>query len=453
MNALTKLIIISAGIFSFYPAWPETKTEIFPQSNDSISLNHYRVMQVSLVPYFGTNGYLSDSIVNDISFNILSGSVYEVRYFEMGTLLNFVHRNCLGFEVAGIGNFVGGRARGFQGAGMVNAASAMGGVQIAGLTNYTKEANCIQLAGLVNQAVGGNANQVSGLVNNSGKIAGFQVAGLVNNAHLVKLQIGGLLNNAQLEKSFQDSVLVNNSCYYNTLQIAGLTNRTSEETGIQISGLANHARSVKNLQLAGLVNNSRDVSGIQISGLVNNAKYVKGAQIGVVNIADSINGIPIGVFNFIKNGYHKLEISADEMFYTNIAYHSGTRQFHSVVTAGIDFNNLEMPLWTYGTGIGTTTAVTQKVNIDIDILFQNVIKGGHVDNNYLYKVNLGLDWHLSGITSIYIGASYNFLVVDLRQRHYTEYYSDIAPYSIYNLTTSHHNLREWIGFKAGVRFF
>lgn len=373
-------MIIAAGLWLSIPALPQTHTEWF------------RPIQVSFVPYFGTNGFKTDSIVNAVSINILAGSVYEVRALELGSLVNIVRHE----------------SRGFQGAGLVNITSGLQGVQAAGLVNKAKTAKGLQLAGLVNQAGGGNASQVSGLVNHAADSAGFQVAGLVNQARQAA--------------SFQIAGLFNNSNHTKTLQVAGLINQTAGETGIQVSGLVNHAR------------------------------YVKYLQLGVVNIADSAAGVPIGVFNFIKNGYHQLEISANELFYANVAYRSGIRQFHTIVTAGIDFTHLTFPLWTYGTGLGTTIPVSRKAAIDMDVLFQNVIKGGYVHNNYLYKFDLGVDWHILPSRSLYIGVSYNFLTTDLRQPHYTDYYSDIAPYAIHNRNVLNHNLREWVGFKAALRF-
>lgn len=336
MKTICKLLIIAAGLWLTLPAQVQAQSAGF------------RPIQISFVPYVGTNGFKTDSLVNAVSINILAGSVYDVRALELGSLVNIVRHES-------------------------------GGVQVAGLVNTAKTANGIQVAGLVNEAGGGNPGQVAGLVNHA-----------------------------------QDSVL---------FQVAGLVNQTSGETGIQVAGLVNHAGTVKYLQL------------------------------GVVNIADSAAGIPIGVFNFIKGGYHQLELSANELFYANVAYRSGIRQFHTIVTAGVDFTNLTFPLWTYGSGLGTTIPVSRRAAIDMDVLFQNVIKGGYVHNNYLYKFDVGVNWQIAPSRSLYIGVSYNILTTDLRQTHYADYYSDIAPYSIHNRTVLHQNLREWVGVKAALRFF
>jgi hypothetical protein len=284
---------------------------------------------------------------------------------------------------------------------------------------------------------------------------GFEVAGIGNfvgrNVH--GFQCAGIVNKSMALEGVQTAGIVNYSGKARGLQVAGLINQADSGRPNQISGLVNNAGEGAGFQVTGLINHTIGGTGFQISGLVNHAHYVKHLQIGVVNIADSTGGIPIGVFNFIKNGVHQLEISGDEMFYLNVAYRSGVRQFHSIVTTGIDFTNLVLPLWTYGAGLGSTSAISAKTAVDFDILFQNVVKGGYVNNNYLYKINLGLTWQFSAKNSLYMGVSYNFLVTDLHQRHYPDAYSDIAPYSFKNREISHYSLRQWMGFKAAIRFF
>ena len=150
---IQKLFALIACTFLLSPAWSGTNITSF--GNDSVPHNGYRVMQISFVPNFGTNGFAGDSIVNDISLNILAGSVYEVRALEIGSLVNVVQRNSNGCEIAGIGNFVGGNMSGFQCAGLINTVNGMTGLQTAGLLNRAINAKGLQIAGLMNYAAGG----------------------------------------------------------------------------------------------------------------------------------------------------------------------------------------------------------------------------------------------------------------------------------------------------------
>ena len=357
MIPIQRLLASLACTFILSPAWPGTNSGIPYNVKDSIPHNGYRVMQVSFVPNFGTNGLAGDSIVNDISLNILAGSVYEVNIFEIGSLFNVVQRNIGGCELAGIGNFVGGNVHGFQCAGIINTANGLVGLQTAGLVNRANYANGLQIAGLVNQSSGGPVKQISGLMNISGQSSSFQVAGLINNSPSTVFQMAGLINNSSGTGSFQ---------------AAGLMNNSKKVSGFQVAGLLNSAFTVKGLQLAGVVNNSDTVNGSQISGVINRASYVKGVQVGVINIADSVGGVPVGVINIVKNGYHQFELSVDELFIENMAFRSGLKQFYSIVTAGVEITHLMQPRWTYGAGFGTSAAIGRKTTFNIDALFQNI---------------------------------------------------------------------------------
>jgi hypothetical protein len=415
----------------------------------------FRPIQVSFIPYLSTNGYLSDKVSNNISLNILGGYVKEVREAEFGGLFNMVRKDAGKCQVACFGNLVGGTSSGFQGAGTFNITRKQKGIQTAGIVNITGEAAGIQVAGVVNQAAKGNCTQLAGLVNNSGDSAVFQVSGLVNNSSKVsQFQIAGLVNNTMDVSGFQVAGLLNNAAKVDKFQIAGLVNNTKGETGFQIAGLVNQASKINSIQIAGLVNSSKEVQGVQISGLVNHASFFKGVQIGVINIADSCQGVSIGLVNWVRNGYHRLEISADELFYANLAFRSGVRKLHSIITTGIAPDKLGSPLWTYGTGMGTSFLVGNKTLFDIDGLIQTVIKDDYIDNNYLGKIYIGIDRKLAGTVSVSFGVTYNFLVTDTRQHAYTEKYADIAPYHFTDHTYHNHfNMKTWAGAKLGLRFF
>lgn len=389
-------------------------------TNDSL----YRSFQISFVPFLGTNGYLSDKTTNGLSINIMAGYVKGVRIAEFGGMLNMVREDAGNCQLSGMGNLVGGTSTGLQGAGMFNMARKMKGVQVAGMLNYAGEASGIQASGMVNQAGKGNCIQVAGLINNAGEEAGFQAAGLINNAPKVE-----------------------------SFQAAGLVNNTGESR-MQAAGLVNNASKIKGLQASGMVNNCQQIDGAQISGLVNRASFFKGVQIGCFNFADSCNGIPIGLLSIVKHGYHKLEISGDEMFYTNVAFRSGVTKLHSIITIGIRTDNFEQPLWTIGCGAGTSFVINEKTLFDIDVFYQQVIKKDYLENDNLYKIYAGFERRVWGKTSLTMGVTYNFLVTDTRTDHHGDSYNDIAPYHFTDKTFNNgFNLKTWAGAKISLRFF
>lgn len=446
LKSITPMFVLGL-LIAISPLYAQT-TQNKP-SQDSI----YYPFQLSFVPYVGTSGLASNKVTCDISINLLAGTVKNVRSVEIGGLLNMVQNNSSSCQLSGFGNLVGGTATGLQGAGMFNMAQRLNGVQAAGTINVAGEATGIQLAGLVNHASKGNSMQIAGWVNNASESAVFQISGMVNiTPKNDQFQIAGLVNHARTAKGFQLAGLVNNVTDSTGFQLAGLVNN-AKVTEFQIAGLANNAATIHSLQAAGLVNNAKEVSGVQVSGLVNHAKIVNGLQIGVINIADSCNGIPIGVINLVKNGYHKLEISGDEMFYANVAFHSGVQKLHSIVVAGMQPSNFNSVLWTYGVGLGSAISLNDKSALDIDAIFQHVMKEDHVGNNYLYKFAVGIDRQLWNKTSLYLGVTYNFLVTDTRYSQYADKYSSIAPYHFTDHTFGNgFNLKTWLGFKLGLRF-
>ncbi|HEY9487176.1 MAG TPA: sigma factor [Chryseosolibacter sp.] len=62
------------------------------------------------------------------------------------------------------------------------------------------------------------------------------------------------------------------------------------------------------------------------TGILNVAPKVNGTQIGLINVADIVRGVPIGLMSLVWKGYHKIEISADEIFYNNLSFRTGVRQ-------------------------------------------------------------------------------------------------------------------------------
>jgi hypothetical protein len=361
-------------------------------AQDHLSDSIHRSMQISFLPYMGTDGRSSGKITCNVSFNILAGSIRSVNGLEMGGLLNIDSHNAGKCQLAGLGNIVGGGSNG------------------------------VQASGIFNQSGSANGLQMAGIVNNTRKMDGVQIAGIVNNKTQGKcVQMAGIVNNAQHGKN------------------------------IQIAGIANNADSAK-VQIAGVVNCASNVNGTQIAGLVNVARRVKGLQIGVINIADSCS-TPIGVISIVKNGIHQLDIYGDELFYSNVAFRSGTKKIYTLLTAGIRPDNFEAPLWTYGWGIGTSCAVAKKTALDFEGIFSHIVKCADSRNNFLYKVTINIDQKIGNKASLIFGLSYNFLSTDTRSAYYDDTYSKMAHYSFTNHTYKNYNLKSWLGVKVGLRFF
>src|SRR5687768_3616928 len=198
----------------------------------------YRVSQVSLVPFIGTNHKMSAHVINDFSLNILGGYSLGVNAVEFGGLFNLVRGNVKGAQFAGLFNQVGGQMKGAQLAGVLNHnAGKIRGVQFAGGLNL----NSHDVRGAL---VAGAANITTG------QLDGAQVAGVFNIATSVT----------------------------SAAQIAGVFNLSSAPAkGLQAAGVFNIAGGrIKGVQMAGVFNIAgSEVKGAQIAPVFNIATRVR----------------------------------------------------------------------------------------------------------------------------------------------------------------------------------
>jgi hypothetical protein len=365
----------------------------------------YREIQISLLPFVGSNGSMSGNVINDYSINMFGGYSMGTRQIELGFFFNMDRGDVSFLQVAGFGNLVGGNVIGAQASGFFN---INGG-----------ETKALQLTGFTNV--------------NFHDFQGVQAAGLAN---------------INLESA--DGV-----------KAAGLMNFShGDSKGVSIAGFANiHNGRFRGPQIAGFTNiNTRgDVRGTQVSGFLNYSHKVYGTQIGFLNYADSLTGIPIGFLSIVKHGYHKLELSADEVFYSNIAFRSGVRQFYNIILAGYnpETNIGREAIWTFGYGLGTARKIFKWLHLNIDVTSQQVNKGGFTaDLSSLNKLQLGFDFRLAKGFSIYTGGTLNAYLTRPYGTDYPTMFTDFKPRIFYEDTYHGNvNMKMWFGGKVALRFF
>jgi hypothetical protein len=381
---------------------------IFPYATDpnteNINDTLHRLVQVSFLPFIGTNSRLSGNVINDYSINFLGGYSMGTRQIELGFFLNMDRADVSWLQIAGFGNMVGGNMYGIQAAGFFNLNGGQTtAVQLAGFANTNlKDTEGVQVAGFANT--------------NIGAMRGVQVAGFtnVNNLSSTGVQVAGF-GNVQVGD-------------YRGSQFAGITNITSEK-----------------------------IYGSQIAGLYNFGRSVQGTQIGLFNYADSLGGIPIGLLSIVKTGYHKIELSADEVFYTNLAFRTGMRKFYTMIHAGFkpdkSINPGDSSVWTFGYGLGTARKISNKIFLNIDFSSQHVNKGSFTDAlSLLNKINLGVDFQLTKGFSIYTGATLNGYLTDNDYTDYPTLFTDFKPNVFYDENINGNNLKMWVGAKVALRF-
>ncbi len=413
------------------------KTKVTPQEVNMQNIRDtlYKKFQFSIVPFVGTNHKLSGNVINDFSVNLYGGYALGVKEFEIGGIFNIIRGNMDGAQFAGIFNSVGGKMNRMQMAGILNMnRDSVKGYQFAGAINLNgNSSNKFAMAGFLNLTYRDSRGiHIAGLGNGTiGMQQGPHIAGLFN-------------------FSTHDT---------RPAQVSGLTNFTAGAmTGAQVSGLLNFAlKDVKGAQVAGLVNiATRSLTGAQVSGILNYATRVRGAQVGFLNFSDSIRGVPVGFLSFSLKGYHKLEISADEIFYTNIALRTGVRQFYNILTVGAKPSSFddEQTTWTFGYGIGTAPRLSRRLSLNVDLISNQVAYGNSIEAiNLINKLYVGLEIQAMKFVGLAFGVTLNGYVTDSTYDKYKPLFTDYTPHLISDRTYSNDlNMKMWLGGKIGVRF-
>lgn len=397
--------------------------------------------QLSFLPAIGSNLKMGGLIENNFSLNVLAGYAYGVNKLEIGGLVNIIRKDVKGAQIAGVGNIVGQNTHGVQLSGIFNHNRSLGGVQMAGVYNMLKDSlNGVQVAGMSNIVKGYMKGvQFSGVYNFSGEsVEGTQVSGLVNLAakDVQAVQVAGLYNKAG---------------QVGGTQIAGLANFSTDTVkGVQLAGLGNKAKTVEVLQLSGIANIANEtVTGTQISGLFNYAQYVGGSQLGLVNIADSASGIPVGFFSFVKQGHHRLEFSVTEILPANIAFKTGVKKFYNIFTGGIGTWAGASRL-SLGYGLGTERSLSEKVALNFE--FTNHIIYEHLDFqkdfNSLMRLDINLVRTKSRSIGFSVGPSLNFMFTDIVDHETEQLNNPLAPYTLIDTEIGRGFGQMWIGGKV-----
>ncbi|MBL7901195.1 MAG: carboxypeptidase-like regulatory domain-containing protein [Bacteroidia bacterium] len=390
-----------------------------------------RDVQVSFVPFVGTNHKLSGTVYNRISFNILGGYARGVKEFELGGLFNIDKENVSGLQIGGLFNLVGDSLRGTQIGGVLNLnGKKTSGLQIAGLSNI-----------------------------NGGSVKGVQTAGLlnINQNSMIGLQIGGLMNiNGQEQTGTGIAGLFNLNNKVQGVYVAGIGNIQDTAQGALIAGLFNVSQQQKNtIEIAGLFNYLQTgESHSQIAGLFNRTQTLKGIQVGFINYADTASGIPIGFLSLVKKGVHQLEISADEVQYLNLNFRSGVPAFYTIFYSGLQPSSGEV-LWSFGYGLGSSFRIKGKLRSDITISAKHLSYGSFYQSpSERLQFYWGLEYKIGKRISVAGGPAMNFYFTDPKGDTYQAKYAQMAPFVLGETNYANGvNMKYWLGAQVALRFF
>jgi len=375
----------------------------------------YRNVQVSFVPYVGTNRKLSGQVINRTSFNAIAGYSRGVDGFELGGAANLVREDVRGVQIAGALNLVGGRVKGVQVAGFSNLSLGyFDGVGIGGFSNYFGS--------------GGNGVSVSGFATVSrGYFEGVSVSGFSN---VLLREANGVL-------------------------ISGFSNVVyGSSGGLQMAGFGNVvSRDMNGVQAAGFINVvGQRMSGAQVSGFLNVAKEVEGTQVGVFNYCDTISGVPVGFLSFVRKGYHPFELSTNDLGMIDIAWRTGVRSFHTFLSAGLNPASKNQPLpWQFGYGIGTSPRLGGMLFLNVDLSSHHLSLGD-------FSESRSLDNRLSALFEIQLPKKVSFFggpclhgFLDHTNRPDLREELGIPSRLLSEDTNQTLRMSTWLGWRAGIR--
>lgn len=414
--------------------------------SDNIPVIERRTAQISLIPKIGSNTKMSGSIENSFSLNVFAGYSAGVRVMEIGGLMNINKRHVRGFQAAGLSNIVGGRTRGVQFAGLSNNnRGSLHGLQVSGISNMVADTiHGVQLTGISNILQGGMKGwQIAGISNVTTKnVDGVQISGISNYAHgdVDVMQIGGVVNYGK---------------NVNGVQVAGLVNTSAGKVGgAQIAGIGNFASEVNAGQIAGLLNIATTrVKGAQVSAIVNYGKEIKGSQLALLNISDTVTGLPIGLISFVRRGYRRVELSANEVLYANLTLKTGVHKLYNIFTGGLVPNDT-ITTWGFGYGFGFEKSNGKRFLHSYDFTANWIQEQDKPFGtmNLLTKLRINFAYLLGKRASIFMGPSINVHLSEWIDSDTGEFLTNIAPYVLSSTIFGDTQLQFWLGGQAGFRF-
>jgi hypothetical protein len=387
---------------------------------DNVKDTIYRPVQISFLPFIGTNHYLSGNVINNFSFNIIGGYSLGVRTLELGGVLNIVRGKVDGIQASGFANLVGQDLKGVQLASFGNIVGRnVYGVQGAGFGNI-----------------------------NFGSTGGVQAAGFGN---MVFRNFSGIQASGFGNLVLQDTK--------SSVQAAGFGNAViGNGSGVQAAGFGNIVgENFKGIQVAGTVNFvGGTFNGLQVA-VFNYAKKAKaGYQIGILNFAsESDNSLPIGLLSFAgKGGYKRLEINSDEVNWFNLTFKTGVKRFYNILTAGYNFGFVDKPNFSLGYGLGTAWKLNRTFWLNLDAVSSHIQANENTWSlNQHSKLSLGLEIHATRHLALFVAPTLNFLAskesgIDLGKLNNWKISEKQGYYFGERATRT-----SWVGLQGGIRVF
>lgn len=259
-------------------------------------------------------------------------------------------------------------------------------------------------------------------------------------------------------KGWQSAVFMNIQVKkFSGLQNAVFMNFTGGTmSGIQASVGTNYADTLNGLQISAGINIARSqVNGMQISAGINYTKHLRGVQLGIINIADTATGIPIGILSIVPKGYWHFDLYGDELTHVNTSIRTGVSYFHNIITAGYTWST-DQPLWRIGYGIGTEYKLGKKdrgfTNLDLTVSYINSGNKFITDLNILTTFSWDFGFRVKEHFGFFMGPTVKVYNTQYMNPATNELGMDIAWNPLFSNIKRGQLNQVWIGFRGGFRF-
>lgn len=284
---------------------------------------------------------------------------------------------------------------------------------------------------------------------------GFQMAGAFNHVrgNIIGTQLAGLANFSGAKAD--------------GAQVAGAFNIVRDSMhGAQVGGLFNIAGyHVDGSQTAGAFNWAEGDVRSQVSSLYNRARYVSRRQVGFINVCDSTAKAPIGLLNFVKYGYNRVDVGASEGLFVGLGAKFGTRKLYNIVQLGLRWDSVEREVdgqiasaayttWGLGYGFGVAPRLGKKslLNMELVAMHINEMEAWTTELNLLGQFRTTFDFQVGDRLSFYAGPTFNVMFSNLYDAATDTYGSRVLPLDpLFNEQEGQTNIQGWIGFTAGLR--
>ncbi|NVM66752.1 hypothetical protein FHW88_005070 [Mucilaginibacter sp. SG538B] len=232
------------------------------------------------------------------------------------------------------------------------------------------------------------------------------------------------------------------------LQLAGIFNLVGGNmTGLQIAGAGNVVLdTLRGVQLSLFSNRAiAGANGVQMGLLHNSTGHLKGLQFGLVNIADTSQGISLGLINIVHNGFYELLYSVNNMAGTNLTFKSGTHDFYSTILIRIKrFDGQKLVAWGVGAGhdfmLGSKIYISAETNVSLPV-------NQSWDERWI-QAKILINCRISKHISILAGPALN---------RYSYIWNNPSAYSQYNnandyYTQKHGKFKTSLGWEGGIAY-